>query len=60
MRINELEKRGYEVVAQHDVETESHRWIDNGYRDRDGAKYRYAGTDVHKSYKAAMRREKLE
>lgn len=58
MRIADNESRGFELVATHDIEKESNVIVNSQHRSLNGdRKYRHAGTDVHKSYRAEMRRK---
>ncbi len=54
--ITELISRGFEVVMMKEFEREGNTWQDTGYRNRDGAKYRYAGHTSRTIYSAVMRR----
>lgn len=55
-RIADNISRGFELVRLYEDEKEGHDWKDSGYRDRDGAKYRYNGCHVFRHYGAIMRR----
>lgn len=57
MRVEDLEKRGYEVVSYYSQDKEHNSWYDSGYRNADGAKYKHAGSFGWKSFGAVMRRE---
>lgn len=54
--ITELISRGFEVFMLKETEKEGNSWSDGGYRDRDGAKYRYAGSTSRTVYSAVMRK----
>lgn len=54
--IKELESRGFEVYMLKEQGLEHHSWDDKGYRNRDGAKYTYSGTEARTVYSAVMRK----
>ncbi|MEK5068078.1 hypothetical protein [Sporosarcina sp. FSL K6-1508] len=56
-RVGDNESRGFEVARYYEYEKEGNSWLDGGYRNRDGAKYRHAGNSSHKFYGAVMRRD---
>lgn len=54
--ITELISRGFEVYLLKEFSREGNSWQDTGYRDRDGAKFKYAGSTSRTVYSAVMRR----
>lgn len=59
-RVHDNELRGFEVARYYEYEKEGNLWMDGGYRNRDGAKYRFGGNSVHKFYGAVMRRDNAD
>lgn len=56
-RVRENLKRGYMLIRLFEVEKEMNYWLDSGYRNRDGAKYRHGGNSGTTVYGAIMRKK---
>lgn len=56
-RVRDNLKRGFMPVKFFQFEKEGNCWIDSGFRDRDGAKYRYGGNSSYMVYGVIMRKK---
>ena len=56
-RVRENLRRGYMIVRLFEYEKEMNYWLDSGYRNRDGAKYRHGGNTAVMVYGAIMRKK---